>query len=46
MDSCLETVKIGFGDLGKVFLGDERRDGLEGSEGFIGVFLMESFRSI
>jgi hypothetical protein len=27
-------------------LGDERRDGLEGSEGFIGVFLMESFRSI
>ena len=46
MESAIETVKDGFGELGRGYSGDKNNDGLEGFEGIIGVFLMGSFGSI
>jgi hypothetical protein len=46
MESVVETIKGGFGELGRGSSGDESWDGFEGLEGFIGVFIMESFGSI
>ena len=46
MDFFVETVKGGFGELGRGSSRDERRDGQDKFEGFIGVFILDSFGSI